>query len=31
MALSAQTIEVRKMLIGLRKKILRDLADDQDE
>lgn len=30
-ALSAQTVEVRKMLIGLRKKILRDiLADESD-
>ncbi|MCR4339436.1 MAG: four helix bundle protein [Gemmatimonadaceae bacterium] len=27
----AQTVEVRKMLIGLRKKILRDLSDDQPE
>jgi four helix bundle protein len=30
-ALSAQTIEVRKMLIGLRKKILRDLLGDQED
>lgn len=30
-ALSAQTIEVRKMAIGLRKKILRDLLDDEDD
>lgn len=27
-ALSAETVEVRKMLIGLRKKILRDLSED---
>jgi four helix bundle protein len=30
-SLSAQTIEVRKMLIGLRKKILRDLLDEEGE
>lgn len=30
-ALSAQTVEVRKMLIGLRRKILRDISEDQDD
>lgn len=30
-AMSAQTVEVRKMLIGLRKKILRDLSDDRHD
>lgn len=29
--MSAETVEVRKMLIGLRKKILRDLSEDQTE
>lgn len=30
-AMSAETVEVRKMLVGLRKKILRDLSGDQDD
>ena len=30
-AMSAETVEVRKMLIGLRKKILRDMSEDEEE
>lgn len=30
-AMSAETVEVRRMLVGLRKKILRDILENQDD